>query len=133
MTYRRHNLIISLFFSTLIKELLYRTPSIIHNLTDKLLVQIPLLLGHVSQMLISLHSICIVPVCRCRNLLRNSNEYTEVHVQYPYIAMSSHSYIPLIEPQLTQCTDMGIVYYFENVHLLDIDKNLHVHLPSVIR
>ena len=47
--------------------------------------------------------------------LGNSNEYTQVHVQYPYMTMSPDSYIPIIELQLKLCTHIGIVYYCENI------------------
>ena len=40
-----------------------------------------------------------------------SHEYTQVHVQYPYITMSHDSYVPLIKPQLKLCTQKGEVYF----------------------
>ena len=45
----------------------------------------------------SLSSIFMVPVPRDADMyLSNSYEYMQVHIQYPYIAMSLDSYVPLI-------------------------------------
>ena len=65
------------------------------NSSDKLLVQIPVLLKCVSQVPISFYSIhtLSVPI------------YADV--QYPYILMSPDSYIPLMELQRKMCTCMG--------------------------
>ena len=47
----------------------------------------------------SLCSILIMPVpIDVDNYLGISNEYTQVHVQCPYIVLSPDSYIPLTEP-----------------------------------
>ena len=45
--------------------------------------------------------------------LGNGKEYTQLHVQYPYIAMSPDLYIPVTEPF--------------------IDLNIHVHQLSIIK
>ena len=49
----------------------------------------------------SFYSICISTVpTLIDTYVGNSNEYTQVHVQYPYIAMLHDSYYPLTEPTL---------------------------------
>ena len=42
----------------------------------------------------------------------------QVHVHYWHITMSLTLYIPCKELQLKLCTQMGVVHYCENVHLL---------------
>ena len=50
--------------------------------------------------------------------LGNINKYTQVHVEYSYIAMSPDPYVPLKESQHNLHTCMGVVHYCENAHLL---------------
>ena len=50
--------------------------------------------------------------------LGNSHEYIQVLVHYPYIAMPLDSYIPLTELHLKLCTQMAVLHYCENAHLL---------------
>ena len=66
----------------------------------------------------SLYSICMVPVpVDIDTYLGNSCEYMQMHVQYPYIAVLLDSYFPLMGLWLELCTQIGVVYYCENMHL----------------
>ena len=85
------------------------------NSTDKLPVQTPILLKDVSQ--IHIMSTMFISI-NVDTHVGNSNEYNQVHVQYPYMVMSPDSYIPLAEPQYNLYICMGVVYYCENVHFL---------------
>ena len=45
-----------------------------------------------------LYSICTIPIPIDIDMyLRNATEYTQVHVQFPYISMSPYLYVPLTE------------------------------------
>ena len=46
--------------------------------------------------------------------LGNSNKYTKVHVQYPYIAMSLDPHVPLTELQLNLCTCMAVAHFLSD-------------------
>ena len=50
--------------------------------------------------------------------LENIHEYTQVCVQYPHISISHNSCVHLAELQFNLCTCKGVVYYYENEHLL---------------
>ena len=92
--------------------------SFIHS-ADTLLIQIPILLKHISQEHMSLYSTPSSPMPTDTDTnIGNSNEYTQDHFQYPYIVMLPDSYVPLIKPQFNLCTCMGVLYYCENTHLL---------------
>ena len=54
----------------------------------------------------------------CHTYLGDSYEYREMHFNTPILVISTDSYVPLTESQLNQCTNIGVVYYFENILLL---------------
>ena len=92
MIYRKHHQVTNLFQTNI--QLICRTIGFFTS-TEQLLVQIPILLKHVSQVPTSLHSICMIPVpVDTDTYLGHSNKYNQVHFQYTYIAMSPDSYIP---------------------------------------
>ena len=98
---------------------------------DQLLVQTPILLKHVLQEPLSLYSICTVLIPVDPNMyLGNSHEYSQVHVQHPYIAMPHVSYVPLTKPQFNLCTHMGVVYYCKNAHLL-MHRSKHTCVSTI--
>ena len=69
------------------------------NLADKLLVQISILFKYVLQIPMYLCIIYVVPVpLDVNTYLESSIEYTQMHVQYPYIVMFPDSYIPFTHP-----------------------------------
>ena len=89
------------------------------NFTGQLLFKVPILLNHVSQAPLLLYRIfTILMPFDADTYLRNSNEYTQVDVQYPYVVMSPESYAPLRGPQCNLCTCMELVYCCENTQLL---------------
>ena len=56
-----------------------------------------MLLKHVSQEAMFMNSIPTVPISVDTAMyLGNRHDYTKMHGQYPYIAMSLDSYVPLI-------------------------------------
>ena len=79
--------------------------------SDQLLVQIPILLMYVLQEPLSLCSVHTlqVPVDTDKYLEKNY-DYTQMHIQYPYIAMLYDSYVSLTKPQLNLCLYMEVVY-----------------------
>ena len=87
--------------------------SVTNNSADQLLVQIPILLNHVSWKAMPLYSLGTVPVPVDTDIyFGNSHEYVQVHVQYPDITMSIDLYVLLMEIQLKLCTQMEVVKYF---------------------
>ena len=48
----------------------------------------------------------------------NCKESTQMHVQYPYIAMSPDLCIPLTKSHLNLYTCIRVVYYWDNAHIL---------------
>ena len=50
--------------------------------------------------------------------LDNSHEYTQVHVQYSYIAMLHGLYVLLFKLQFSIYKHIILLYYCENTHLL---------------
>ena len=56
--------------------------------------------------------------------LGNRQNYIQVHLQNQYTAIFLDAYVPITEPQLKLCTQMGIVHYRENAHAKTMDIGL---------
>ena len=57
---------------------------------------------HISEKLMSLYSICMVPVAGDMDIyLGNSHEYNQVHDQHPYITTFLDAYVHLMKLQLS--------------------------------
>ena len=60
----------------------------------------------------------------------NNDEYTQIDLEYPYMATTQSTYTPLLEQQLRSCTKIRSTYYCENAHLLR-DRNTHICASAV--
>ena len=135
MIFKRHHQTANLFSTHI--QLLWGTAhfitmwncSFLFTNTNEVLVEIPILLKYVPQESMLLYSICTILIqIDTDTYLGNSNEYIQVHVQYPYTVMSSDSYVPLTKPQLI--TSMGVVYSCENAQLL-IHSSEHICVSAI--
>ena len=89
------------------------------------------LLKHVSQKPLSLHSICIVAIPVDADVhLGKSHEYMQLHAQYSYIIMLLYFSIALTELQLRLLTSLGAVCYGENAYLLS-HRSEHMCVSAV--
>jgi hypothetical protein len=101
------------------------------NSADQLLVQIPILLKHKTQLPMSLYSVETVPVPLDALTHQGKNhDYTLVDTVYPYVAMAPNTYVPLTNHQLQLCTLMGHTYLCETAHLLH-DKTQHTCASAI--
>ena len=78
----------------------------------------PNFVKHVSQVPVPLYSVCTIPILDdAYTFSGKSNQYTQMLVQCPHIAVLYDLYIDLTEPHLNHCTCMGVVYHINNAQI----------------
>ena len=89
------------------------------NITDDLLLQLPILIKLKVQVPMSLFSIKTAPVpLDAETYLGEKREYTQIILETELIALTENNYIPLTQAQISLCAKIGYMYYCEYAHLL---------------
>ena len=89
------------------------------DLTDDLLLQIPILIKLKVQVPMSLFSIETVPVpLDAETYIGEKRENTQIIPETEYIALTNNNYVPLIQAQISLCAKIGYMYYCQYAHLL---------------
>ena len=89
------------------------------NITDNLLLQLPILIKLKVQVPMSLFSIETTPVpLDAETYLGEKREYTQIIPETELIALTENNYIPLTQAQISLCAKIGYMYYCEDAHLL---------------
>ena len=89
------------------------------NIIDELLLQLPILIKLKVQVPMSLFSIETAPVpLDAEAYLGEKREYAQIILETELIALTENNYIPLMQAQISLCTKIGYMYYYEYAHLL---------------
>ena len=89
------------------------------NISDDLLLQLPILIKLKVQVPMSLFSIKTAPVpLDAETYLGEKREYTQIIPETELIALTENNYIPLTQAQISLCAKIGYMYYCEYAHLL---------------
>ena len=89
------------------------------NRIDDLLLQLPILIKLKVQVPVSLFSIktALVPL-DAETYIGEKREYTQIILETELIALTETNYFPLVQAQISLCTKIGYMYYYEYAHLL---------------
>ena len=89
------------------------------NITDDLLLQLPILIKLKVQIPMSLFSIETAPVpLDTETYIGDKREYTQIILETEYIPLTDNNYVPLTQAQISLCAKIGYTYYCEYAHLL---------------
>ena len=95
------------------------------NISDDLLLQLPILIKLKVQVPMSLFSIDTAPVpLDAETYLGEKREYTQIILETELIALTENNYIPLTQAQILLCAKIGFMYYCEYAHLLKKRRNI---------
>ena len=101
------------------------------NMEMNLVIQFLVFIQPYIQKSLILYQLETVPV-PILNTNAEAQSYTHLHVNKPYIALNSETYIALTQQELRPCKKIGNEFYCEEFSLLNINLVTAVKVPSIL-